>query len=128
MCGLVYYVFTELLLSFRLLSPSLFLFFALSLSLSIYLSILSIYPSLSIYLLFLLFLFSSLNIILYFSPPFDYFFLFPGINPYLFIQGVLTKSDGDWEQVAVKMIKDTDLMSQSAFEDMDREIGLVDID
>ena len=40
----------------------------------------------------------------------------------------MTKSDGDWEQVAVKMIKDTDLMSQSAFEDMDREIGLVDID
>ena len=41
------------------------------------------------------------------------------------LQGVLTKSDGDWEQVAVKMIKDTDLMSQSAFEDMDREIGSV---
>jgi len=40
-------------------------------------------------------------------------------------KGVLTKSDGDWEQVAVKMIKDTDLMSQSAFEDMDREIGLM---
>ncbi|XP_023327964.1 tyrosine-protein kinase JAK2 isoform X3 [Eurytemora carolleeae] len=40
-------------------------------------------------------------------------------------KGVLTKSDGDWEQVAVKMIKDTDIMPQSAFDDMEREIGLM---
>lgn len=40
-------------------------------------------------------------------------------------KGVLTKSDGDWEQVAVKMIKDTDVMPQSAFDDMEREIRLM---
>lgn len=40
-------------------------------------------------------------------------------------RGVRTKSDGDWEQVAVKMIKDTDTMSQSAVDDMEREVRLM---
>ena len=40
-------------------------------------------------------------------------------------KGVRTKSDGDWEQVAIKMIKDTDSMSNSAHDDMEREVNLM---
>merc|ERR1719468_348883 len=40
-------------------------------------------------------------------------------------KGVLTKSDGEWEQVAIKMIKDTDMLKGSVYDDMDREIKLM---
>jgi len=40
-------------------------------------------------------------------------------------KGVRTKSDGDWEQVAIKMIKDTDKMSNTAHDDMEREVALM---
>ena len=40
-------------------------------------------------------------------------------------KGVRTKSDGDWEQVAIKQIKDTDTMSNSAQDDMEREVNLM---
>jgi len=40
-------------------------------------------------------------------------------------KGVRTRSDGDWEQVAVKMIKDTDTMSNNAHDDMEREVDLM---
>jgi len=40
-------------------------------------------------------------------------------------KGVRTRSDGDWEQVAIKMIKDTDTMSNSAHDDMEREVSLM---
>lgn len=40
-------------------------------------------------------------------------------------KGVRTRSDGDWEQVAIKMIKDTDTMSNTAHDDMEREVNLM---
>eukprot|EP00092_Neocalanus_flemingeri_P038172 GFUD01041549.1.p1 GENE.GFUD01041549.1~~GFUD01041549.1.p1 ORF type:complete len:1200 (+),score=378.78 GFUD01041549.1:57-3656(+) len=40
-------------------------------------------------------------------------------------KGVRTRSDGDWEQVAIKMIKDTDTMTNSAYDDMEREVSLM---
>ena len=40
-------------------------------------------------------------------------------------KGVRTKSDGDWEEVAIKEMKETDLMSSQAQEDMEREVKLM---
>jgi len=40
-------------------------------------------------------------------------------------KGVRTKSDGDWEEVAIKEIKDTDSMSAQAHDDMEREVSLM---
>jgi len=40
-------------------------------------------------------------------------------------KGVRTRSDGDWEQVAVKKVKDTDTMSSTAHDDMEREVNLM---
>ena len=40
-------------------------------------------------------------------------------------KGVRNKSDGDWEEVAIKEIKDTDSMSAQAHDDMDREVRLM---
>ena len=42
-------------------------------------------------------------------------------------KGVRTKSDGDWEEVAIKEIKETDTMSSQAHDDMEREVNLIDI-
>ena len=40
-------------------------------------------------------------------------------------KGVRNKSDGDWEEVAIKEIKDTDTMSSQAHDDMEREVKLM---
>ena len=40
-------------------------------------------------------------------------------------KGVRTKTDGDWEQVAIKKVKDTDTMPSSAVDDMEREVNLM---
>ena len=40
-------------------------------------------------------------------------------------KGVRTKSDGDWEEVAIKEIKETDTMSSQAHDDMEREVNLM---
>ena len=40
-------------------------------------------------------------------------------------KGVRTKSDGDWEEVAIKEIKDVDTMSAQAHDDMEREVSLM---
>jgi serine/threonine protein kinase len=40
-------------------------------------------------------------------------------------KGVRNKSDGDWEEVAIKEIKDTDTMASQAHDDMEREVKLM---
>ena len=40
-------------------------------------------------------------------------------------KGVRTRTDGEWEQVAIKKVKDTDSMSGAAVDDMEREVNVM---